>query len=180
MRASKKIWTDEDLLKVKHQGKVEFVQGKLKLMIPAAGEQGQVDATIIILLGSFVRENRLGRVYDAQTGFRPPNMNLRAPDVSFVRLERLPGGKSPKGFLHLAPDVAVEVFAPDETASDYAAKLREYFAWGVRLVWLVDPSTRTVLLYRSPTDSRLLTERDDLSGEDVIPGFSCRVAELFE
>jgi len=178
MRAPTKVWTDEELMKIKHEGKVELVKGELKLMTPAGLEQEDVVAALIALLRPFVRKQGLGRVYASQAGFRPKE-NLRCPDVSFVRTERLPSGRSPRGFGHFPPDLAVEVFAPDETAHDYTEKLQEYFAWGVRLVWLVDPNTRTVLVHRSPTDARRLTERDELSGEDVIPGFSCQVAELF-
>jgi Uma2 family endonuclease len=142
-------------------------------------EQGEIDVNITILLGSYVKKKKLGKIYDAQTGFRPDE-NMRAPDVSFVAMERLPGGKSPKGFGRFPPDLAVEVFAPGESASDYADKLEEYFRWGVRLVWLVDPDDQTVTVCHSPSDVTTLTVDDELSGEDMVTGFTCRVAELFE
>jgi Uma2 family endonuclease len=166
-------------MQVKHEGKVELVNGELRFMTPAGGEQGEVDVNTTLLLGTFVKQHRLGKVYDAQTGFRPYE-NLRAPDVSFVQMERLPGGKSPKGFFHFPPDLAVEVFAPQETVADYSEKLAEYFNWGVRLVWLVDPDHQTVTVCHSPTDLTTLTVQDELSGEDVVPGFTCRVGDLFE
>jgi Uma2 family endonuclease len=164
---------------VDHEGKVELVNGELILMTPAGLEQGEVDVNLSTLLNVYVKPRRLGKVYDAQTGFRP-HENMRAPDVAFVRLERLPGGQSPKGFGHFPPDLAVEVFAPEETVADYADKVAEYFGWGVRLVWLVDPAQQTVTVCHSPSALATLTACDELSGEDVVPGFTCRVGELFE
>jgi len=175
----KTTWTDEELMWVEHEGKVELVNGELILMTPAGMEQGEVDVNLILQLGNYVKPRQLGKVYDAQTGFRP-HENLRAPDVAFVRLERLPGGRSPQGFGHFPPDLAVEVFAPGETVVDYADKVAEYFRWGVRLVWLVDPAQQTVTVCHSPSAMTTLTAHDELSGEEVVPGFTCRVGELFE
>jgi Uma2 family endonuclease len=175
----KTTWTDEELMQVDHEGKVELVNGELIRMTPAGLEQGEVDVNLILQLGNYVKPRQLGKVYDAQTGFRPYE-NMRAPDVAFVRLERLPGGKSPQGFGHFPPDLAVEVFAPGETVADYADKVAEYFRWGVRLVWLVDPAPQTVTVCHSPSALTTLTAGDELSGEDVVPGFTCRVGELFE
>ncbi len=178
--APRKEWTDEELLRIEHEGKVELVNGELILMTPAGLEQEDVVAALIEQLRPYVRKRRLGRVYASQAGFRPKK-NLRCPDVSFVRTERLlPGGKSPKGFGHFPPDLAVEVFAPDETVDDYKDKVREYLRWGVRLIWLVDPNTQTVTVCR-PDGERITLKRNQvLSGEDVVPGFKCRVRTLFE
>jgi len=166
-------------MQVKHEGKVEVVHGELLLMTPAGLEQGEVDVNLSTLLNVYVKKHKLGKVYDAQSGFRPDG-DLRAPDVSFVRLDRLPGGKSPKGFGHFPPDLVAEVFAPGETVADYADKVAEYFRWGVRLVWLVDPDQQTVTVCHSPSAVTTLIAHEELSGEDVVPGFTCRVAELFE
>jgi len=176
----KKAWTDEELMRLKHEGKVELVNGELRLMTPAGGRQGEVNANLTILLGSHVRQHKLGKVYDAQTGFRPPGGNLRAPDVSFVRLERLPGGQSPQGFIPFPPDLAVEVFAPGETVADYEEKVEEYLDWGVKLVWLVDSEAQTVTICRSGGERVMLKGDDVLSGEEVVPGFQCPVRTLFE
>ncbi len=177
--AVKTAWSDEELLRIDHEGKVELVNGELLLTRPAGMQEGAVGATIGALLCQHVRKHGLGRAYGAHTGFRPYD-NTRAPDVSFVRAERLPGGRSPKGFGHFPPDLAVEVFAPDETAREYREKVEEYFGWGVALVWLVDPESRTVTVCRSPVDRVVLTAEDELTGGDVVPGFTCRVSELFE
>jgi Uma2 family endonuclease len=178
-RPSNKVWTDEELLRIEHEGKVELVNGELRYMTPAGIEQGAISADLLTRLNNYVRRHKLGRVFDAQTGFRPPNHNLRAPDISFVRKERLPEGKLPEGFGDFPPDLAVEVFAPDETVDDYADKVKEYLGWGVRSVWLVDPNTQTVTVCRPDGTRAALKGNQVLSGEEVVPGFKCRVRTLF-
>ncbi|MCX7969148.1 MAG: Uma2 family endonuclease [Armatimonadetes bacterium] len=177
--AAKKVWTDEELMKIKHEGKVELVDGEVILMTPAGLEQGGICADLLTRLNNYVRRHKLGRVFDAQTGFRP-HENMRAPDISFVSFERLPKGELPKGFGRFAPDLAVEVFAPNETVADYEDKVAEYLSWGVRLIWLVDPNTRTVTVVRADGERKVLGEKDVLSGEDVVPGFKIRVKKIFE
>jgi len=180
MTVVKKLWTDEELMHLPHEGKAEVVDGELILMTPAGLEQEDVGAVLTTHLVNYVHPRRLGRVYTSQAGFRMPNGDVRSPDVSFVRMEKLPGGRSPKKFGEFPPDLAVEVLAPDETPKDYARKVREYLAWGVTLVWLIDPNSRTVWVYRKGRKPKRLSENDELDGEDVIPGFRLPVARLFE
>ncbi len=175
---TKKVWTDEELMRIKHEGKVELVDSEVILMTPAGAEQGAISMDLATRLNNFVRRHKLGRVFDAQTGFRPYG-NMRAPDISFVRKERLPE-RLPKGFLRVPPDLAVEVFAPDEKIADYEDKVAEYLSWGVRLIWLVDPNTRTVTVVRANGERQVLGEKDVLTGEDVVPGFKIRVKKIFE
>ncbi|MDT7893714.1 MAG: Uma2 family endonuclease [Armatimonadota bacterium] len=177
--ATKKVWTDEELMRIKHEGKVELVDGEVKLMTPAGLEQGGICADLLTRLNNYVRRHKLGRVFDSQTGFRPYE-NLRAPDISFVSKDRLPEGKLPKGFGHLAPDLAVEVLGPEEKVSDYDGKVAEYLSWGVRLIWLVDPNTETVTVVRANGEREVLKGNDVLTGEDVVPGFKIKVRKIFE
>ena len=176
---TKKVWTDEELLRIKHEGKVELVDGEVRLMSPAGLEQGRINARLTVRLGSYILRHKLGEIFDAQTGFRPYE-NMRAPDFSFIRRERLPKGKLPEGFGKIPPDLAVEVFAPNETVDDYEEKVAEYLSWGVRLIWLVDPNTRTVTVIRANGERQTLSEKDVLTGEDVVPGFKIRVKKIFE
>ncbi len=175
---SKKFWTDEELLGIKHEGKVELVDGELIKMTPAGGEQGRVNMNLAARLHSYVRRHKLGEVYDAQTGFRP-HENMRAPDTSFVRKERLPGGKTPEGLIPVPPDLAVEVLGPKETIADYEGKIGEYLDWGVPLIWLIDPKTKTVTVIRQNGERVTLKGNDVLSGEEVVPGFKIRVRKVF-
>lgn len=96
---------------------------------------------------------------------------LRMPDVCFISSRRLPAGKRPRGpFLDVAPDLVVEVLSPSNTAREMDGKNREYFAAGVRLVWLVDPHTRTVHVLTAPDESRTLKISQTLTGGSVLPG----------
>jgi Uma2 family endonuclease len=76
--ATKKVWTDEELMRIKHEGKVELVDGEVKLMTPAGAEQGNINANLTVRLGSYILRRKLGYIFDAQTGFRP-HQNMRAP-----------------------------------------------------------------------------------------------------
>jgi len=87
--ATKRVWTDEELMRIKHEGKVELVDGEVKLMTPAGMEQGWINARLTARLGSYILRRKLGFFFDAQTGFRPKE-NMRAPDFSFVSRERFP------------------------------------------------------------------------------------------
>jgi len=176
--AGKKTWTDEELMRVKHEGKVELVNGEVKLMTPAGLEQGWINARLTVKLGSYIMRHKLGFFFDAQTGFRPFE-NMRAPDFSFVSKEKLPEGKLPKGFGHIPPDLVVEVLGLNENFADYEGKVAEYLRWGVRLVWLVDPNTQRVMVVKRGGERRILEGKDVLSGEDVVPGFKIKVKSIF-
>lgn len=109
-----------------------------------------------------------------------PNL-VRIPDLSFVAWDRLPDRKVPKKPVPaLAPDLAVEVVSKGNTKAEMVRKIGEYFKAGVRLVWLVFPKTRTVRVYTSPKDVKVLTEADALTGGDVLPGFELPLKKLFE
>src|SRR3972149_2772219 len=99
----------------------------------------------------------------------------RGADVAYISNERYERLGSKRGFLDVAPDLVVEVLSPHDSASELTQKLREYFAVGVRLVWVADPTARAVLAYRSLTDVRELRESDRLSGDEVLPGFEAPV-----
>ncbi|HET9131523.1 MAG TPA: Uma2 family endonuclease, partial [Terriglobia bacterium] len=103
----------------------------------------------------------------------------RSPDVSFVRLEKLPDGKSPDTFGKFVPDLAVEVLSPGNRSRYVANKIGEFLECGVTLVWVVDPRTQTVTVYRSLTDTQQFRATDTISAEPVLPGFTCLVSRFF-
>jgi len=105
---------------------------------------------------------------------------VRVPDVSFVRAERLPAGGIGRGLLKMAPDLVVEVLSPSESASELEEKLDDYRAAGTPMIWVIDPERRTVTIVSGDAPVRWLRVHDTLAGGDVIPGFSCLTAELFE
>jgi Uma2 family endonuclease len=125
--------------------------------------------------------HNLGKVLAGEVGIytrRNPD-TVRGADVLFISNERYVQRKSP-GYLDVAPDLVVEILSPNDRWTETTQKLREYFAIGVRLVWVADPQARNVYAYRALTDVREFTENDDLPGDDVLPGFSVKVAQLFE
>ena len=122
------------------------------------------------------------RLFAPGTGFllsRAPD-TVRAPDVSFVSQERVPPEGAPEGYWELAPDLAVEVVSPNDTAAEVQSKVQMWLEYGVRLAWVVYPPTRSVVAYRSLKDISTFTAGDNLSGDNVVPGFECAVAEIFE
>jgi len=100
--------------------------------------------------------------------------------VAFVRQERIPPEGEPEGYWELSPDLAVEVVSPTDSAAHIQAKVQEYLEAGTRLVWVVYPRTQTVVVYRPSGEALVLGEEDMLTGEDVLPGFACRVGDIFD
>jgi Uma2 family endonuclease len=159
----------------------ELVNGELKTMSPAGSKHGRIAAHIGSLLDQFVRSEKLGEVFGAETGFilrRKPD-TVRAPDAAFVSAARIPADGLPDGYFPGAPDLAVEVVSPDETAQEIQIKVGEYFEAGARLIWVVYPRTQEVVVFRSARKSDVLSAEESLDGGDAIPGFSCPVKELF-
>ncbi len=155
----------------------EYVKGELVPMAAAAIIHGEIGINLIIPLGLYVRENNLGCLYSLETTFQLDDRVVK-PDIAYVSAERLSEDKF-KGFPD-APDLAVEIVSPTDKQYDVIDKVLAYLEAGTRLVWVVEPIMKTVMIYRSETDFTLLTHEDTLTGEDVVVEFSCPVAELFE
>ncbi len=159
----------------------ELVEGELRTMSPAGGPHGYITVELTEPLARFVREHDLGVVFGAETGFRiarDPD-TVRAPDIAFVRRDRIPATGIPEGFWPGAPDLAVEVVSPSDTADEIDEKVHQWLTSGTRLVWVVKPRRKTITVYRTPTTPVVLTDTDTLDGEDVVPGFHLRVGDLF-
>jgi Uma2 family endonuclease len=162
--------------------RTELVTGELLRRSPAGAEQGVAALRIGAWLLRFVEHHQLGVVCAAGTGFlvsRDPD-TVCAPDAAFISRERLGDGRPPKKFWPLAPDLAVEVVSPSESAEQVQERLRDWFAAGVRAVWMLYPGTASVHAYRSPSEVRIFQRGEMLSGEnDLLPGFSRSVSDLF-
>ena len=173
---------DEFLLHPLPDGKAELVRGELRVTPPAGGPHGCVATNIVGLLLAHVKARGLGRVFADGAGYQLLELprTVRAPDASFVRSDRLPKQGIGPGFLKLAPDLAVEVLSPSESASELEEKLDDYRACGTPLIWVVDPVRRTVMIVASDSPVRWLREADTLDAGEVIAGFVCGVAEIFE
>jgi Uma2 family endonuclease len=129
-------------------------------------------------MANHVEAHQLGAVYGPDTTFQI-GQNERIPDVAFVSAARLPEGGEPEGIWPMPPDLAVEIISPNDLYERVISKIEEYFGGGVRQVWLISPEHQTVTIYHSPTSTTILTEADELVSEELLPGFRCRVAELF-
>jgi Uma2 family endonuclease len=172
--------TGEELNKIGDIGRTELVKGEIVYMSPTGYPHGDIESNFSLVLKSFVRERKLGRVFGGEVGIythRNPD-TVRAADVAYVSRERMAQVKS-LSYLDVAPELVVEVMSLDDTWGNLMDKLDEYFAIGVKAVWVADPRTRQVYVYRSVTDVKRFTEHDMLPGDDVLPGFSVSVAELF-
>jgi len=155
----------------------EYVKGGLVPMPPTSMEHGEISSNVLHYLGLHVFEHQLGRLYTAGTTFHLGDRVVK-PDVAFVSTEGLPENRD-KGS-PIPPDLAVEVVSPTDKQYDVTEKAFAYLKAGTRLVWVIEPVAKTVMIYRSETDFTLLTSEDTLTGEDVVEGFACSVAELFE
>lgn len=159
----------------------ELVEGELIRMPPSGGEHGKLAARLTRLLDEYVEAHDLGTVSTADAGFilrRTPD-TVRAPDASFIAKDRIPTTGIPKSYWPFAPDLAVEVVSPGDRFDEVQTKVADYLAAGTRLVWVVNPTNRTVFVYRATHDVHALGEEDELSGEAVIPGFRCPVSRVF-
>ncbi len=168
--------TLEDFLESDIEG-YEYVKGALIPMPPTSGEHGDISTNLFLSLGPYVHQNQLGRVYTSDTGFQIGERVLM-PDIAFVASARLPEDRH-RAFA-IPPDLAIEVVSRTDIQYNVVEKALVYLSAGVRLVWVIESVAKTVTVYRSETDIELLTSDDTLSGEDVVEGFSCQVAQLFE
>jgi Uma2 family endonuclease len=171
--------TADELLAMPDDGmRHELVKGELITMSRAGFEHGAITNAIARHLGNFVADHRLGIVLSSDTGFilsRDPD-TVRAPDVSFVRRERV---VKTRKFFSGAPDVAVEVISPSDTYSDVMTKVGEYLRGGTSMVVIIEPAAQCATV-RPPDGRAELTIDDTLDGGDVVPGWKLPLRELFE
>jgi len=159
----------------------ELIRGEVRSMPPAGGEHGHIGMEVAIPLGVAVKEQRLGKVFLAETGFRiarDPDTVL-APDVSFLRAERWAAMERPRAFIEGPPDLAVEVVSPSDSAEEVHEKALAWLEAGVRLLWVVHPRGRTVTVYIPDRTARLLGVDDTLDGGEIVPGFRLPVRDIF-
>lgn len=171
----------EALLALPGGERFEFVNGQLKERTMGA-QSDEIASLVSRALNNHVRPKSLGRVYGAQTGYQcfpHEPARVRYPDTSYVATGRLENDNTPEGYIKLAPDLAVEVVSPNDLYEDVEEKVQDYFKAGVRLVWIVSPRSKTVLIRRLDGTCAILNHDGELSGEQVLPGFVCKVAELF-
>jgi Uma2 family endonuclease len=174
--------TADELLNLP-RGKVryELIKGELLSVSPAGSQHGVVIATLFLLIADFVKREQLGLMFGAESGFlihREPD-TVRAPDIAFVRRERVPRDGPPQGFWSGAPDLAVEVVSPGDTVREIDEKVADWLQAGSQAVWVVSPRWKTVTVYRAGGAIDTLTANQTLDGGTILPDFHCTVAEIF-
>ncbi|MBI2765154.1 MAG: Uma2 family endonuclease [Chloroflexi bacterium] len=165
-------------------GKMELIRGEVVTHMPAGGPHGDTALAIGAALRAFVHAHRLGRT-GVEVGFRlsrDPD-TVRAPDVHFVRAERLTDGRMPSAFFPGCPDLAVEVVSPDDTDAEMNKKLGQYLEASTPRVWIVRPEQETVTVHRPGGDAHTYASGDVLTSDDAgfaQPGFELLVSTIFE
>ena len=182
MATQLQLVTAEELLEMPDDGvRRELIRGEIREMSPAGDRHGDVGMQLGWRLGHHVSVNSLGKVYLAETGFKlasDPD-TVRAPDIAFVRRERVEREGTVLGFRTGAPDLAVEVISPSDRFTAVEDKVFEWLDAGARMVIVLNPEQRTATVYRSRQDIVVLTERDRIDGADVVPGWTVAVSDLF-
>lgn len=177
-----RVFTPEDLLSMPDGDRYELVDGRL--VERAMGfESSWIGGRVFSALSAHCDARSLGWVLPADASYQcfpDASDKVRKPDVSFINRGRLPDERPPTGHCRIAPDLAVEVISPNDLFAEVGEKVQEYLEAGVRLVWVVNPSTRFVHVHRPDGRASDLSGDDQVSGEDVVDGFSCRVADLFQ
>ena len=156
-------------------------KGELVVMPPTGGVGGKGEADLIIDLGIWNRATKLGVVFSSSTGFKLPNGANRSPDAAWVRQERWEALTLPQRqkFPPLAPDFVIELRSATDELEPLQQKMQEYVDNGVRLGWLINPQQRQVEIYRFRQPKQVLESPRSLSGEDVLPGFSLDLSQIF-
>ncbi len=180
--ALKTLMTADELWQMPNDGsRYELVAGEL-IQMPLSGFlHGTVASNLDRLIGTHTRAYDLGVTCAAETGFRlrqNPD-TIRAPDAAFITKERVIAQGGTEKYWPGAPDLAVEVVSPSDRFDEVVEKVQEWLAAGTRLVWVALPRTKTIMVYRSNGQVQVLQEDDELNGENVLPGFVCRVKEIF-
>lgn len=176
------LTTAADLEAMGSDTRFELYQGVLRAMSPSSARSGLVLSAAGYELRHFVRSRNLGIVVFAEVGFKlevDPD-TVVAPDVAFVRHDRVPRPVPERGFFELVPDLAIKIVSPTDEPADMRRKQAVYDRVGVPLVWWIDPARRIATVHKPGRPVMQLAETDSLDGEDIVPGFSLPLATLFD
>lgn len=177
MQTTPRRYRIEDLAELEDD--FELDEGRLVPVTGASYGHGRTVVSIILLLGQFLKENPLGDLIGNDAGFileRNPD-TLRCPDIAFVNAERAARQDKTKRF-EGAPDLAIEVLSPESDPSDMLRKAGQFLGAGARLVWLVDPQRRQVVVYEADGNVRIAGANDHIDGGAVLPAFTAAVADM--
>ena len=155
--------------------------GNLISMSPTGSETGEKNSDLLIQVGIWNRQYKLGKIFDSSTGFKLSNGAIRSPDVSWVRIEvwNSLSKEQRRKFAPIDPDFVVELMSPTDVLEQVREKMEEYINCGIRLGWLINPDENQVEIYRQERDKEVLNNPRTLSGEDVLPELLVSLDEIF-
>ena len=174
--------TPEELLEMSDSKQYELVDGHL-MEKDSTYLSSLIGAEFACRLGNHLHVHPLGTVTGSDASFQcfdDDPLKVRRPDVAFIARGRLPVEELARGHVTVAPDLVVEVVSPNDYVYELNKKVQEYLRAGVRLVWVIDPENRTLLVHRADRTLAEFKPEDELTGEDVIPGFRCLVQDIFK
>jgi len=156
-------------------------QGEVIVMAPTGSETGNYNFELNTDLGTWNRQQKMGKAFDSSAGFRLPNGAIRSPDLAWIAQERWEqlSPEQRRQFAPICPDFVLELVSPSDDLATVQAKMQEYLENGCRLGWLVNPETRSVTIYRPNVAPEIVTFDVVLSGEDVLPGFTVDLRHIF-
>ena len=174
------LMTGEELLRRPDLNPCELVDGRVVPTMPTGDEHADVEYELGMRLRAYGKETGRGRAVGGEVGIyiRRNPATVRAADIVFISKERDLRPRA-KGYFEIVPELVVEVLSPEDRMSRVREKLRDYFSAGVQIVWVVDSTLRRVLVHRSLTDVTVLDDRQILTDEELLPGFSVAVSDLF-
>jgi Uma2 family endonuclease len=175
------VLSQQDRHRLAEEGGIEFVGGHI-VEKPVSMESSRIGSTINRLLGNEAVKSKVADVFDSSLGYKvfPEDPEkFRKPAVSVIRVEKLASVSPTSGSSKVPADLAVEVISPGDVAYDVFDKVEEYLQHGFGILWVVQPNTRSVLVYRSDGSTTLLHEQDEITGESALPTFRCKVSEFF-
>ncbi len=176
-----RLVTAEELMRHPEWGPCELIRGKVVPVCRPNAQHGFLMSEVGGEIRNFVRPRHLGRVITGDSGVfleHDPD-TVRGPDVYFISAARMPLNGIPPTFQEVAPDLCVEIVSPNDKMWKLKEKVAEFLKFGVKLVWVLHPKTRNARVYRADKSIELISSSGVLSGEDVLPGFTLSLKELF-
>jgi Uma2 family endonuclease len=181
--AAEKLAVSDDLMKISSNGRYELIEGVIYEMSPTGEEHGFIAWKIMQKIGAFVEKNKLGIITSSETGYKLSSNpdTVRAPDAAFKSNKKLSEcGGVVKDYSTIMPELVVEVNSPSDSYTKIAGKVKDWLKSGVKIVWVIEPSDKTVAVYDETGNVNVLNKNDYLDGGDILAGFKCNVGEIFK
>ncbi len=184
VESPKRVWTEIEIQALPNDGYIhEVIDGELVMSPKNNFEREHIGTRLLTALENFNQAHRLGAVLGSNFGCWMQKRNCRAPDISFIpkaRLRSLGFTPSTRKFLPGAPDLAVEILSLSNSRAEIDSRLRDFFASGTQITWIIDPDGECVEICHSPIDRKLIGSGAMLDGEHLLPGFQFPIADLFK